>query len=282
MNLILVHNPKSGSSRTVSELRTLFKKHSITIDKFIAIDQNLARSLAPHIKKKAVIAALGGDGTLSAVASQLVNTQATFVPLSGGTLNHFTKDLGIAQDIDEAISALSRSKVHRIDTASVNGEVFINNSSIGVYPTTLHARKHFEDKIGKWPAAIIANLRALLRLRIYTVTINNKTIKTPFIFIGNNTYDITGLGGPVRKRLDNGTLSVFVAKTASRGVLLKMACMALIGRAHELDEFDSYSTVALTIETRHRRISVSRDGEVSRLHSPLEYRAMPAVLRVRY
>lgn len=281
MNLVVVYNPKSGSAPSAKQLKSVFEAHGHSVEKIITLEDSLARKLKSFIKAKVTIAAVGGDGTLSAVAGCLAGTNATFVPIIGGTLNHFVKDLGAKQNLEEAVKHLAHSRVHSIDVARVNDAVFINNSSIGLYPSSLRVRSRLEDVLGKWPAAVFASFSALIRFRTYTVTINNKTVVTPFIFVGNNTYSINEIGGVQRTALNKGVLSVFVAKTASRWTLLKIALLAIVGKAHTLHEFDVYETTSLIIEAKHS-LAVSRDGEVERLRSPIHYKTDPAALRVRF
>jgi diacylglycerol kinase family enzyme len=282
MNIVLVYNPKSGSALTAPALRDLCRKHGITIDTLIPVTDDLNRRLASYKKKGATVVAIGGDGTISFVASLLAGSDAVLAPIPGGTLNHFTKDLGIPQDVDEALGRLATAKVQEVDVAQVNDMVFINNSSIGLYPSSLYLRNRFERYMGKWLAATVASIRALLRFRTYTVTIHDETFRTPFVFIGNNQYAFAGAEGFTRSSLTGGTLSVFIARTTSRWVLFKIALFALIGRAHVLDEFDERQTTAFRIESRRKRLNVSRDGEVSRLVTPLEYEINPKALRVLY
>ena len=225
---------------------------------------------------------VGGDGTISAVAACLSGTKAVCAPLPGGTLNHFTKDLGIPQDLDAALQALMKSKIHTVDVATVNDNVFINNSSLGLYPSSLYTRQRFEDRLGKWPAAIVASIRSLIRFRLYVVTINDETFRTPFIFVGNNTYAIDSVGAAERTRLDQGILSVMIAKTTTRWGLMKIMAGVLIGKAHTLDEFQTHATTSLTIQARRRAINISRDGEVNRLQTPIRYVSKHNALRVRF
>ena len=246
------------------------------------IDDQLEATLAPFIAKGAMIAVVGGDGTISAVANLVVGTKAVLAPLPGGTLNHFTKDLGISQELDEAIKSLAYSKVHTIDVAEVNKHIFINNSSIGLYPSSLRERDKIETTLGKWPAAVFASVRALVRLRTFTVTIGKETFRTPFVFVGNNKYALDGLGAPVRTRLNQGVLSVFMAKTVSRLALLKITLFALVGKAHLLTDLEVRTVSSLTIKMKRSRTHVSYDGEVRKLPSPLSYSVRKKALRVRY
>lgn len=280
MKLILIHNPKSGSALSQDELQQKCQDANIEIEEFIEVQDGFEKKLAPHIQAGKHIAALGGDGTVSAVAGQLADTNATLMPLPGGTLNHFTKDLGVPQDIDEALARLTQLTPRSIDIAEVNGTYFINNSSIGLYPTSLQDREEIEDTVGKWPAAVAASLRALVSFKTYRVTIDNHTFATPFIFVGNNRYQLDALGSTERTRLDEGTLTVYVAKTRSRLTLLKIAVFALLGRASELPEFDEFYTQSLTIKSNKRHLDVSHDGEISRIATPLAYEIHTKALRV--
>jgi diacylglycerol kinase family enzyme len=281
MNTVLVYNKKSGGAFSYDELKKLFKKHDIAIIKAVAMDDSLEHHLKPFIAKGENIAVVGGDGTISAVANLVAGTKAVMAPLPGGTLNHFTKDLGIPQDIDKAIRNLAHSRVKQVDVATVNGRVFINNSSIGLYPSSLQERSRAEKFLGKWLAALVSSLRVLVRFKTYHVQVKNKTYETPFVFVGNNRYEVDSPGVSERSTLDEGVLSVFIAHTASRVALLKIALLTLVGKAHLLDEFDILSVSEVTIRARRSRLHVSRDGEVARLQLPLRYKSLPKSLNVR-
>lgn len=281
MNVVLVYNPRSGSACSIDELRQKFARHAIKIQKVIQLSNSLVKDLEPYVRSGSTVCVVGGDGTMSAVAACLAGSRAVLMPLPGGTLNHFTKDLGVPQDIDDAVAVLKHSKVHEIDSARVNDKTFINNSSLGLYPSSLRTRARFEDHLGKWPAAVIASVRALLRFRTYKVTINHKTFYTPFIFVGNNTY-VLEAASVTRTRLDEGKLSVFIAKTTSRWTLAKILLYALIGHAHTLDDFEIYQATSLTVHTKKAALSIARDGEVERMQAPLRYTINSKALRVRY
>lgn len=276
--MILVYNSKSGGAFDVRSLRTKFRNHRLKLEATIPIQK--LNELDDYLVKDKMIAVIGGDGTISAAASKIAGTEAILAPLPGGTLNHFTKDLGISQNLDDALEALATTaRIHRIDVACVNGRIFINNSSLGMYPTSLRTRERYERYIGKWPAAVVAAVRGLVGVRAYTVRIANETFKTPFIFVGNNEYRLDDIGTATRTELNKGLLCVLIAKTASRWKLLKIALWTLIGKVKELDEFEIREVVALTVQT-HRSHHISYDGEVVRMKSPIRYESMPGALRI--
>lgn len=280
MSIVLVYNPHSGSALKLNELRKICKRHGITITAHIALSDTYKTQLKKYIKKDQVIAVIGGDGTISSVAALVAGTGAILAPLPGGTLNHFTKDLGIPQAIDEAFARLPAAKPRTIDAASVNDIVFLNNSSIGLYPSSLAAREELEGKkLAKWYAALIASIRALVKYRTYTVTIDKETFKTPFLFVGNNDYHLTD-PDKARDDLTQGILSIYAVTTASRRELIGIVARALIGQLRTSSEFKVWRVSQITVHTKKPRVKVSRDGELEKLATPLKYKIMPGALRI--
>lgn len=279
MRVVVVCNPASGSAVSVAMIRKKCNQNGIVIEKVISVREGYERTLQPYIEKGATILAIGGDGTISSVAQLALDTKAVVAPLPGGTLNHFTKDLGIEQDIDKAIASLQQAQTHLVDVGVVNERVFINNSSIGLYPSAARERRQSEAYIGKWLSTLIASVSAFARFHRYTVTIKRETFRTPFVFIGNNMYAFNATGVE-RPRLDEGVLSVFIIKDVSRFSLFKIAFLALIGRRHLVDEFEIRKVTSMTIKTTHSRLHVARDGEVDMLHAPLTYHVEAKKLRV--
>lgn len=282
MKLVVVYNSSAGGELSKEHLAERFAANGHVVEEFIVLDDNLTKELAPHVAKGATIAAVGGDGTQSAVANCIIGTGAVLVPLAGGTLNHFVKDLGGEVDINKALERLSSVSIRRIDAVQLNDRVFINNSSLGLYPTSLRVRSKWEDKLGKWPAAVLAAFLTVLRFRVYLVKVNNKTVATPFIFVGNNIYHLDKLGGGERRRLDEGVLSVFIAKATSRWALLKIALLVLFGKASSASEFEFHRLSSLVVKVKTKeQIKLSCDGELKKFSSPVQYRILPKSLRVR-
>lgn len=279
MRAILAYNPASGSAMKLPELRSHFKAAGIDIAATIDITKDTAK--LRRLTAKDIVAGYGGDGTLNTVANALLDSKATFAPLAGGTLNHFTKDLGIPQNLDDALVALKRAKPRFIDVACVNDRLFLNNSSIGLYPATLRMRDEQErTSSNKWVAAVIASLKAFIRYRSHTVRINGDEFKTPFLFVGNNDYKLEDRLIGARTRLDGGILSVYAVTSASRWSLLRVLLYAFVGGVASLDEVKLWKTTQLTIHTRAKRIAVSRDGEHEYVETPLTYKILAGKLRI--
>ncbi len=231
----------------------------------------------------AVIAA-GGDGTVSAIAAGLADTDMTLGVVPLGTLNHFAKDLGVPT-VEIALDVIAAGNIERVDVGEVNGRVFVNNSSIGLYPEMVVARDEEQRRNGrgKWPAMLRAAVRTLLRFPLLHVAIalTGKVFsaRTPIVFIGNNEYERDVLALGKRRRLDRGRLAVYTIRATRRFHMFWVLLRAIIKRG-KLADFEAHSVERADIVTSKRSLKVALDGEVVRMRPPLAYRTRPGAIRV--
>jgi diacylglycerol kinase family enzyme len=249
-------------------------------------DALLARTKKLVQERPGRIVAAGGDGTMNAVASLLAGSGIALGVLPLGTLNHFARDLGIPLELAEAAGNALRGKVREIDVGEVNGRVFLNNSSIGLYPAMVRRREKQRRRLGrgKWQAMLWASLNVLrahpfLHLRLEVGGAEHRR-RTPFVFIGNNVYRMEGFDIGARERLDGGVLSLYLTARRSRLGLLLLALRALLGRLYQGRDFEGGTATRLRIDARHKRLLVALDGEVAAMDLPLDYRIRPRALRV--
>jgi diacylglycerol kinase family enzyme len=232
------------------------------------------------------IVAAGGDGTVSAVASQLAGTDAALGVLPIGTLNHFAKDAGIPLDIEQAIATLAHGREVPVDMGEVNGRLFINNASLGLYPDIVRDRERQRRRLGRgrWMSLLAATLHAARRYPVLTLamTVDGQPLrrKSAFVFIGNNEYRMAGFEIGERPQLAGGVLSLYVTQRTGRFGLLRLAIRALFHRLDQAQDFDSLRATHVTVQTPQRLLHVATDGEVIVMRTPLEYRIRPGALRV--
>ena len=246
--------------------------------------QAIARRVASE--KPRTIVAGGGDGTLNAVAAAIAGTDTALGVLPLGTLNHFAKDLNIPLEPEAAARTIAAGHSVAVDVGEVNGRTFINNSSLGLYPQIVRHRETQQRRLGrgKWPALMWATVTMLRRSPFLSVRLSlddeQQRYMTTFVFIGNNEYVMEGFNIGQRERLDTGRLSLYVSQGRGRAGLLLLALRALFGRLHQADDFKALTAHNIVVETRHSRLHVATDGEVSVMETPLEYRIRPRALRV--
>jgi|1185.fasta_scaffold25164_2 diacylglycerol kinase family enzyme len=281
----VIVNPRSGSSRSVEEIQRLFREAGGEAD--VRVTQGSPNDLAHEIArdKPPLIVAAGGDGTVSAVASALVGTPIPLAVLPVGTLNHFARDIGVPEDAAAAVRIALGGKTRAVDVGEVNGRLFVNNSSIGLYPTMVRLREKQQRRLGrsKWQAMLWA-MHAVLRSHPFldlTLTLDGVEHhrRTPFVFVGNNVYDMHGFTIGLRERVDGGMLSVYIAHRGGRLGLVLLALRALFGIIDK--DFEGTAVSRLRIESRHTRLLVATDGEVDAMDLPLMFRIRPRALQVR-
>ena len=244
----------------------------------------LAREAAEGDER--VVVAAGGDGTINAVAAVLVDTDKILGVLPIGTLNHFAKDLGLPLDLESAIETILAGEVATVDVGEVNGRIFINNSSLGLYPRIVSNREAQQQRLarGKWTAFFWATIQALRRFPFLDlrITLDGEVLsrRTAFLFVGNNEYQIAGFNLGSRACMNAGKLGLYLTHSTGRLGLFRLAFHALFGRVDQAKDFDAFCVTEARIETGKRRVLVARDGEVDRMETPLNYRVRPAGLRV--
>jgi len=233
----------------------------------------------------AVIAG-GGDGSIRAVASVLAGTSVPLGIIPLGTRNHFAKDLGLRLDVEGAAETIASGQARMVDLGEVNGEIFINNSSIGIYPYLIieRDRRRARDGIAKWMAMVPAFLRMLRhfprrRLRISAQDFA-RPYRTPCLFVGNNEYGMELFTFGRRHRLDAGRLWFYVVKPRTPLAFFWMVWRMSFGRINEARDLDRFELAEAEVSARAIQLSVALDGEVSFMHTPLHYRSRAQALRV--
>lgn len=289
--ITVIVNAGSGSvlgDETAKTLKERFIAHGIKAEVFLATSGKdivqLARQAAEG--EAELIVAGGGDGTISTVAVEASNSGKTLGVLPLGTLNNFSKDLGIPQDLKAAVKVIATGVVKEIDLAEVNGRIFINNSSIGLYPKMVVGRERQQQKLGrgKWTAALWASLR-LFRISPFwrvKIELDGKEFerKTPFVFVGNNEYEMDLYNIGRRPKMDEGKLSIYFLHRQGRAGLVMLAWKTLTGGLKQWKDFEAVETDHVTIRARRKRIRVAYDGETQIMRPPLEYRIRPKALKV--
>ena len=286
--IVVFLNPRAGKqgAASIELLAEAFRAVGRDADIRLADGSSIARGAADALEEGAnVIVAAGGDGSVSAAASAVAGSDATLGVIPLGTLNHFAKDLGIPLDLAKAAQVIAAGRDAAVDVGEVNGRPFINNASVGMYASLVSQRAEMQQiGRGKWIAHGVAALhvwRRYQRLRVaLDVDGTRRTARTPFVFVGNNEYQLSGfeLGG--RKLLAGGRLHVCMAPGMSRRGVAWLIIAAVFGDVCRLDGFESFSAETVALDAGAGRVQASVDGEVVTLENPLTFRIKPRALRV--
>jgi diacylglycerol kinase family enzyme len=288
--VLVVENTRSGTAGETDgseRLRKAFRVAGIAAD---FVEASTGADIAALVDDALqaghrMIVAAGGDGSVSATAARLLGTDAVLGVIPFGTLNHFAKDIGIPHDIEDAVVTLKCGVVRAIDVAEVNGRPFLNNSGIGLYPKLVREREEIRSlgyrKSVALLRALVPTLRnlPLTRVRLHA---GGQTLErgTPFVFVGNNVYELEGLKLGSRLRLNGGELCVCVAHRVGAWGVARLAASALLGRLRSARDFDVFRAREVWVDATVASLPVSLDGEVAQLETPLHYRIRPAALKV--
>ena len=213
--VICILNGAAGSKRAIKtkeQLAELFSRHGAKARVLLAGNGPELTALARRAVEDRcdTVVAAGGDGTMNAVAGALAGTGTLMGVLPLGTLNHFAKDLKIPLELEGAVATIMTGRIAHIDVGEVNGHVFLNNSSIGIYPWIVRERETEQRKgYRKWVAFARASMSALKRYSLLHVRLRMEghdevEAETPFVFVGNNRYESQGFNIGQRIALNDG------------------------------------------------------------------------------
>ena len=269
----------------VEQIEAAFTAAGATADVH-AVDGN---DLIPTIKRLATsgsVAVGGGDGTQGCAAAVLSKAGATHGILPLGTRNNLARQLGIPLDLEGAAKTIVLGHKTAIDVCDVNGHVFVNNASIGLYPDQVELRESMQDRgLPKWVAKIPASWTVLKNLphHRFRLTLDDEVqpVVTPLLFVGNNIYSLEPGEVGTRKAMDDGKLSVFAVAKNSRWGLVSLVLRALAGRSNADRDFAAIGDCEqLIVAANRRRIKVALDGELITLSTPLTFTVRPRALDV--
>jgi diacylglycerol kinase family enzyme len=254
----LIVNPHSGENGTGEELLRAAAERGIECRVLGRGDDaaELARRAGAD-----VLGVAGGDGSLAAVAAVAIERDLPFVCVPTGSRNHFARDAGLDRRDPVAALAAFSGVERRIDVGRVNGRVFLNNLSLGLYADLVHRRERHRRR-----GEALAGLRALPRLarerhRLQT-KLDGETLRARILLVANNAYEVSLYTLGERSSLDEGRLHLYVAD----GWLPT--------------HWTERSGDRLRLELGRPVVLAAADGEPLTLRSPLELECLPRALRL--
>ena len=199
----------------------------------------------------------GGDGTLSAAAEALAGGDVPLGVLPLGTRNHFARDLGLPDWTSKRrLRVIAAGHVRRVDVGEVNGRVFINNCSLGVYPDLVRDRESagVATDRRRFSAMVRAGWGSLRRFRVRTVTLRVDgrvwRATTPLVFVGNNRYETRLFGLGRRDGLEEGRSGSTWRATPAGSASCAWCARMLLGPPRADPRFRDPPTPELEVRTR--------------------------------
>ena len=245
----------------------------------------IARAVARGARRVLVS---GGDGSVATAASALGGGVTELAVMPGGTLNHFARDHGIPTDLPAA-AELAASSAHTklIDVGRVNEFTFVNTSSVGAYVAFVRWRERLEPRWGYLVASLIAGVRLMGRMRaisvVFDVNGQSRRFRTSLVYFGagERRLQLPSLGALVP---DGGRgLHVLLVRGRVRARLIIFGLATTVAGRRMLtgtSHVESMLVERCTIELPLSPASISIDGEIVDVESPLEYELRRDALRI--
>ncbi len=265
------------------------REHRIyTVERPQRLGDRIAQAVQAAKAAAGIVVAAGGDGTINAVAQATLGSGCAFGVLPQGTFNYFSRTHAIPPDTAEAMALLLRSRPQAVQVGQVNERVFLVNASLGLYAKLLEDREAFKAQYGRsrvvaFGAAIVTLLRGYRQWDLRIVWRGQeRVIRTPTLFVGNNALQLEQIGLPQAEALDNGELAAVALRPMGRLAMLSLMAHGALGRLGEADNVIGFSFRSLTVDAVRsrpgRRIKVATDGEVAWMRMPLVFRVAPEPL----
>jgi diacylglycerol kinase family enzyme len=233
-----------------------------------------------------VVIAAGGDGTVAAVAAHLVGSDKLLGVLPLGTFNYFARRFEVPLELLPALDTIVGGTPTPTDVGEVNGHVFLNNASIGLYPAVLQQREATYRRLGRSRAAAYASVAlvlveppALMNLQIEVDGVRLAR-RTPLLFVGANEYQMEDLAIPGGECVRDGRLAAYITRPLGTLPLWRLALRALFRGLHGARELEVACARELRVSLRRRRVRVAVDGELTTLETPLQFRMRRHAFRV--
>ncbi len=285
-NPYLIINPKSGNGRAIKAgIPDKAKAMGIKV-KVTKKSDNITDLATKAVKSGVdVLGVSGGDGTLGAVATVALKHNLPLIVLPGGTRCHFARDVGL--DPKQIVDALNCFKgvEQKIDVGDINGRIFLNNASLGLYADVIDNKEYRDHKV----ATTRSTLQKLLaKQKFYPLKFKDKNgnqyNEAVQVLVGVNAYDTVNmfeLGH--RKNLTGKTLQITAITNLNDDLtkfLLKTAVLNKDFVQNNANSVKQWESSKFTVSAPTKKIVVGVDGEREEYSTPVTIIIKPGALRL--
>jgi diacylglycerol kinase family enzyme len=268
---VLFYNPKSGGGKA-ERFQVAREARARGVEPIeLHLGDDLATLVRDAIANGAdAVGVAGGDGTQAIVAAIASEHGLPYVCVPAGTRNHFALDLGVDRDdVVGALEAFTKGRERLVDLAEVNGRVFVNNVSLGVYAEAVQREGYRDAKlrtIAETMPTVLGPSGDTLDLR-FSGADGREQKTSAVVLVSNNPYRLgRAIASGTRPRLDAGVLGITVIEAGAARDGAKRV------QQWTAPSFDVRSEAP---------IAAGVDGEALKLDPPLQFRTKPQALRVR-
>lgn len=286
--LSLIYNEKSGfhaanKDEVYEQLMTCLTAYGYEIQAFeIGTEANFNHLMEKVIlrhqqaSEAGVVVAAGGDGTLNAVAAQLMGTDIPMGIFPLGTFNYVARLLNIPLEILKAAEVIATGTVRAVHVAQINEHIYLNNASLGLYPLFIQRRELYNQRFGRFAInAYTSGLDVMIRdrkeLKLELEVDGNKyPLKTPLIFFGNNQLQLAEMNLRIAAAAEQGKVAGVVVAKSDKATLFKILWQLMRGGLEHAPDVYSFAADEVQVHSKRAKLTVAVDGEIFDMRPPLK------------
>ena len=282
---VLLINPRSGDGKAgrVGLAAEAARRglHTVVLEPGGNLRELVEKAIADGAD---VVGMAGGDGSQAVVAAVASARGVAHVCVPSGTRNHFAQDLGLDRDDPVgALDAFTAGVERRVDLAAVNGRVFVNNASLGLYASVVQSATYREAKLRTWERMLpdlLGGRTPVSELRFDLPDAGTQDGAT-LLMVSNNPYDLRRprVAGS-RPRIDSGTLGILSASLRNADEIARFVTLMTIGQEWRMDDIRQWSAATFEVDSTGP-VALGIDGEAVQMAPPLRFESRPGALRVR-
>jgi diacylglycerol kinase (ATP) len=285
MKYSFIINPNSGNNRKKNIIYKLLNNYpsdkiAVTVTEYAGHAAELAQQELN--KGTANIIAVGGDGTVNEIASQLVGSDAHFGIIPMGSGNGFARAVNIPLRPQDALDTVFRNKSKRIDVGKVNDKFFFAVAGLGLDANI--AFQFQESKIrGAFPY-FIAGFKEFFRYSYPEFKIsnnNNGSAMNPLIItIANGNQFGNGAKIAPHADLQDGLLDICVLQKMSLITSFNAVIKMFQGKIDHIPGYVASTSKRVEITSEKKEINYHVDGEPFKTGDKLIFEILPKSLNV--
>lgn len=291
--VVMLANQRSGSGDAdgFDLLFAALRDRGLEVEPFRAGNPADLPALAAEARRREpdIALAYGGDGTVNTLANALAGSQVALAIAPRGTFNYVAKQYALPEEPEAIAALLADGEPKPIAAGEVNGRLFLNNCSFGLYTDVIEARERHKKQWGRYRivavfSALATALRSRARLPLRLQGQSEGTRhhgRASLFFAGVNPAQFKDSGFEIAEAVAAGALGFVVVDAISPGKILSMLAGAAAGTVEQLQHVTAFTDSALVAEVQRRRpLKVVLDGELLRLAAPLRFHYRPEALRM--
>jgi YegS/Rv2252/BmrU family lipid kinase len=279
-NVAFIINPFSAKKNYQPFLEELKKKVGNPLYYISESIQGTDDFIQENFEKIDIFVAIGGDGTISTIARNLINTSKILAIFPAGSGNGFSNETNFRKNLDELLEKIRAKKSRKIDTFTVNDKLSINVSGTG-----------FDGKVVKEFEKTSRGFKNYIKVSLKTF-FNYKPIKVKFIDEQYQQYNGKYLMLNIANTRQFGN-NAFIAPKASKSdglvdiVLVKkfpltysaLFAYRMFTKKLKDDDYVTYLPVS-EIEFKVNTKNWHLDGEFNKIKSPIHIKVQPSSLNI--